>query len=108
MIVNVAWTLFRQAHPLARHHHSLLFIQHAYVTLVEYIGYHSDRSPSQSQLKVIPLCLNLVLPSSPISSTLFTFCKHGMNKQISKKFQDSSKAQVHLTIMIIISHYDYE
>ena len=88
--------------------HPLFAICHTYVTLVEYIGYYSDRLASQIKSKVIPLCLNLILPSSPICSTLFTLCKYGMNKQISRKFQDSSEARVHLTIIIIISHHDYE
>ena len=65
---------------------SPLAICYTDVTLVECIVYHLDRSLSRSQSKVIPLCPNLVLPSSPIYSTLFTLCKYGINKQTSNKF----------------------
>ena len=102
--VKVEWTLFRSTHPLVRHHHSLLFICHAYVIVVVCICHHSERLQSQNRSKLITPYLSLCFPSSPSNSTLFTLCKYGMSKHTSRKFWDSSKAHVYfITIIIIVT-----
>ena len=78
-------------------------IYHAYVTLVVCTCHYSDKSQSQSQSK--DLCLGLVVHPHPKVAHCLLFVNMAWTSKLSEKFQGSSEAQVHLTI---ICHHDYE
>ena len=83
-------------------------IYHAYVTFIVCTCHYSDKSKSQSQSKAITLCLSLIVHPHPAVAHCLPFVSMAWTSRLPEKFQGSSEAQVHLTIIIIIYHHDYE